>query len=181
MNTVIGKCKECFKNTALNQDGLCKKCQLETVDSFEMAEIRAKLLRFYYSEFGAKSVIANWQKLADNLSRLVKRDKAWTARYIRSIANGDKGFRRIPAQLKQAIEGYSPKIVFTDGFAVENTVSKYQLPVGSIILGKPRKCKWRDCNVWFVPKWDSQLYHTKKCKKLARNERRKKQRVQKRF
>jgi len=171
---MIGHCSTCHKNTKL-LNGLCVKCQKKGSRA-DSKNAQARLRQHYYSEFGPISKMPNWRILAVRLSDIAGRDRQWTARYIRSTANNDNGFAKVPSALADAISVYTPQNIFTPGgYATGDTTSQHKLPTGTLIQGEPRQCAY--CNIWFVPEWGNQLYHRKECKRAARNKRRRQKRL----
>jgi len=127
--------------------------------------------RLYRLQYGPVSKMANWEDFSRNLSESVGRPMPWSARYLRSVAKGDKGFY-ISDFLQRALDGFEPidpQELFLDLSVTNNILSLHDIPPGTIIMGNVKKCGW--CELLFVPMWPQTEYHDDECKRLARNKR----------
>lgn len=130
------------------------------------------LRQLYWRLYGGKSQIKNWGKLAGKLGEFS--GKNWSGRYMRSIANGDKGFK-VTGEINMAAEKLADIVGISDEPVVvyePGVVSIHNLPPGTLILGNAKECRYSECGIIFVPEWGNQLYHCKDCSRLARNQRR---------
>lgn len=110
------------------------------------------------------------EALAVELSRIAGRAEPWTGKFLHSLLKGYKGFK-VSGELARAIKVLSSHLESV-GQLPPPTVE--ELPPGTILMYPPRTCATYGCKVIFVPGAWNQRYHSKDCRNLSRNLRRRK-------
>lgn len=131
--------------------------------------MNADILRTIYLEIygplNAPGKMRNLRELAATLSKIAKREKPWTHRYLNSLLNGDSGFRVTPELdialrvLATKLDGANPlqaRLVEITVYSVNGHTKP-----SSIILGESKRCK--GCQVLMVPRVPWQDYCGKEC------------------
>lgn len=135
--------------------------------------MKQQLEVLYERMFGpGKYTFENLEILAERLSFLSGRTRPWTAKFLDSILYEYKGYKEYKSDslsmaiqlLLSSLDGQVQAMVVSDSAIISTT----PLPPGTVIQGNLLKCT---CGLHFVPKWGSQKYHSKACKRA--HERRK--------
>lgn len=121
-----------------------------------------------FDEYFERST-SGYEMFADILSELANRDRPWQKTFIYNLLSGAKGFE-ISDQMWAALLSFEKE----KSLAMRRHIvlSIYEIPAGSIVIGRPRRCGWHQCPEWFIPDHPGRVYHAKRCRMDARNERR---------
>jgi hypothetical protein len=126
----------------------------------------------YEQIYGPKISMANLDELAGDLSRISRRARPWTGKFLHSLLKGYDGFRPNP-QLVEALEILRHRLNGKDDIRIRTRQAQVQtlndLPAGTIILGQARRCATPGCDVLFVPTHPRQKYHSKACARRNRH------------
>lgn len=138
--------------------------------------LKDKVLALYHKHYGPDIHLDRLEFLAGQLSRIMQRDRPWTAKFLHSIIHAHNGYQDYSnPQLDMALDilaheldGGKATLVISSG-----VFSHIPLPPGTIIQGDVIKCS---CGVHFVPRWASQKYHSKRCRRDMEYRRRRERR-----
>ena len=132
------------------------------------------LLDLYREIYGPAVTMANLNELAADLSQIARRNQPWTGKFLHSLIKGYAGFTA-NGQLVDALKILACRHDGLDEVqarAREATVlTVNQLPAGTVVLGRARRCATPGCQVQFVPTHPRQKYHSKTCAALGRRHR----------
>ena len=137
------------------------------------------LIDIYQELYGSTITIANLNELACDLSQIVKRARPWTGKFLHSLIKGYPGF----TANGQLVEALTVLARCQDGIDEVQARAKEarvltvnQLPAGTVVLGKARRCATPGCRIPFVPTHPRQKYHSKSCAETYRRQKRAKSR-----
>jgi hypothetical protein len=139
-----------------------------------MQKYTGLLVDLYHEIFGPTVTMANLNELAADLSRIAGRTQPWTGKFLHSLIKGYSGFT-INDQLVEALHVLASRHDGVD--EIQTLASKAtvlavnQLPAGTVVLGRARRCATPGCQVLFVPTHPRQKYHSKVCAETGRRHR----------
>ena len=140
-----------------------------------MQKYTTLLIDIYQELYGSTITIANLNELAADLSKIVKRARPWTGKFLHSLIKGYPGFTA-NGQLIEALTvlaGRQDGVDEVQARAKETKVlSINQLPTGTVVLGEARRCATPGCQILFVPTHPRQKYHSKNCAETCRRQKR---------
>ena len=134
------------------------------------------LLDTYQALYGPDITIAHLDDLARDLSQFAGRCRPWTGKYLHSIIKGYDGFSandelvRALTILGACLDGADE--IQARAREVNGLLAINDLPDGTVILGRARRCANPGCPVVFVPTHPRQKYHSPACRAQARARRR---------
>jgi hypothetical protein len=116
----------------------------------------------------------SFETLAEDLSRVARRDKPWTKKYVHSVYHGSIApspeFVHAVTALAQLVDGEHPGVAGAERvWVMANPGEVLQgalIPAGA----KTIKCARPGCPVWFVRIHPRQKYHDPSCGIAARKE-----------
>jgi hypothetical protein len=125
----------------------------------------------YRRLYGPQITMANLDELAADLSRVSRRSRPWTGKFLHSLIKGYSGFKATP-QLVEALQILTHRLDGVDDIQARTRQVQLrtlnELPAETIILGQARRCAGPGCQVLFVPTHPRQKYHSKSCARLSR-------------
>jgi len=133
-----------------------------TVECFQLKEI--------LSIMGLKPIMGSFQVVAEDLSRIARKNPPWTAKYIHSAYFQYPACRPSPRlsrainALWQRVKGEFPGIAGSVYSRI--LAAPYQVPDGTFVPVTARviKCHNPGCSVRFIQTNPAQLYHDPICK-----------------
>jgi len=139
------------------------------------------LLNTYQALYGPEITISCLDDLATDLSQIAGRNRPWTGKYLHSLIRGYDGFS-VNHELSRALTILGSCLDGTDEVqararVVNGLLAVNDLPAGTVILGRARRCANPGCPVIFVPTHPRQKYHSRACAEMARKLRRKKREI----
>ena len=150
-----GNCEVCFMDD--QNDPIRQGLQM-IVEQFESQRAGLGTVRFY-------------ELLARKLSAVVRREKAWSWRYVQGVHTGSldpsKVFGEAVQALGAALDGAPVGAAWTESvriFAPPGMVRE-----GAVVLMPAKPCKGPGCRLWIVGRVD---YCSDECRKQARRMRR---------
>ena len=133
---------------------------------YTMIKVHYELIQILEA-LALKPTIKNFRVIARDLSRLVRKEPPWTAKYIHSVY---KGYMHPSPLLAQAINSLAQ---VSDGTPAGIAGTQYtklltspDVPEGVLlpINAKIIKCARPGCPVWFVKVHPRQIYHDPVCR-----------------
>jgi hypothetical protein len=129
------------------------------------------LQNIYVRLYGQKITMANLDALAADLSRVIRRNRPWTGKFLHSLIKGYSGFKPNP-QLLEALQVLTHRLDGVDEIQARTKQAQIRtlndLPAETIVLGQARRCAGLGCNILFVPTHPRQKYHSKNCARLSK-------------
>ena len=121
----------------------------------------------------------NREEVARYLTDIARHNPPWTEKLIYNIlrrqallnAGEPLGSYEDMAPSKQMSEAIDVALRISGYVYTSKVVSVYQLPLGTMVLAEARVCRWRMCQVTFVPVVHNQIYHCYVCYEKAEKER----------
>lgn len=145
-----------------------------------MDELEIKIVRDllstvveYFDEMRASmGTVEFYDMLARKLSRIVRKDPAWTWRYVQGVHAGSIGPSKVFASAVYAFGAVLDEVPAALTYTVEIRVlaPPGNVKPGSLLLGKSKQCERPGCRVIFVPNVPWRRYCSTECCVMANNE-----------
>jgi hypothetical protein len=112
--------------------------------------------------WGKKGEVAFYQELAKRLSRIARKDKPWSWRYVQSVDHDTLGhppsklFLRAIQILTAEIDGLPAFIAETEAVTVYARAGAVH--PNAIVIGESKGCANPTCTIYFIPRVPWQKY-----------------------
>ncbi len=120
----------------------------------------------YFDELrGDLGTVAFYDMLARKLSRIVRKEPAWTWRYVQGVHAGSIGPSKLFASAVNAVGAVLDEVPAALSYTVEVRVLAPPglVQAGSLLLGTSRECARPGCRVVFVPRVPWGKYCSSEC------------------
>jgi len=150
------------------------------MDESEAKYIREglSLLVEYFEAMRAElGTVSFYEMLARKLSRVVRKEPAWTWRYAQGVHAGSilpsKLFASAVNAMGAVLDEVPAALIYTVEVRIFAPPGKVQ--PGSLVLGSSKVCARPGCRVMFVPRVPWQKYHETECCVMAQKDERRRE------
>jgi hypothetical protein len=138
----------------------------------ENQDLISSIVEYFDGQRSALGTVGFYTMLAEKLSRIVKKEPAWTWRYIQGAHAGSIQPSKLLIRAVNALGAALDEVPVAMAYTVQVTI--YARPdtvqAGSLVLGASKTCARPGCRVTFVPNVPWRKYCSTECCVKANNE-----------